>query len=82
MTSYYIPPVNKAPDNIILHCGSNDLSSIKTEMDISTELIVLAHSIMSRKLNLVISGLLRRGDSLESKRARTNAIIEVCATKM
>ena len=75
MASYCIPSVNKAPDNIILHCGNNDLSSSKSDVDISTELINLAHSIKAKGINVVISGLLRRGDSLESKRARTNAII-------
>ena len=34
MTSYCIPSVNKAPDNIILHRGTNDLSSNRTEVHI------------------------------------------------
>ena len=75
MTSYCIPSVNKAPDKIILHRGTNDLSSNRTEVHISTEMITLGHSIKAKGINVVISGFLRRGDSLESKRAETKAII-------
>ena len=75
MKSYCTPSVNKAPENIILHCGTNELSSNRTEFDILTELITLAHSIKAKGINVVISELLQSGDSLESRRARTNAII-------
>ena len=43
MTSYCIPSVNKAPDSIISHCGTNDLNSKMSEVGNSTELITLTH---------------------------------------
>ena len=55
MTNYCIPSVNKAHDNIILHCGTNDLSSNKTEVDISTELITLAHSIKAKEREMALN---------------------------
>ena len=38
-------------------------------------MITLEHSIKAKGINVVISGFLRRGDSLESKRAETKAIV-------
>lgn len=46
------------------------------------ELITLAHSIKAKGINVIISGLVKRGESLESKRARTNVIIkDMCNEK-
>ena len=76
MTSYCLPAIEKKPSNIILHCGTNDMSSDKSEVDIVTELLTLAHSIKAKDINEISSGLVRRGDNLESKRIKTNTIIK------
>ena len=67
MASYCLPVIEKKPSNIILHCGTNDVSSHKSEVDIATELLTLAHSIKAKDIVVIISGLVRRGDNLESK---------------
>ena len=76
MTSYCQPAIDKKPSNIILHCGTNDMNCEKSEVDIATEMLTLAHSIKAKGINVIISGLVRRGDILESKRIKTNAIIK------
>ena len=48
MTSYCLPTIEKKPSNIILHCGTNDMSSDNSEVDIATELLTPAHSIKAR----------------------------------
>ena len=52
------------------------MSSDKSEVDIATELLTLAHSIKAKDINVIISGLVRRGDNLESKRIKTNTILK------
>ena len=51
------------------------MSSDKSEVDIVTELLTLAHWIKAKDTNLIISGLVRKGENLESKRIKTNTII-------
>ena len=52
------------------------MSSDKSEVDIATELLTFALSIKAKDVNVIISGLVRRGDNLESKRIKTNTIIK------
>ena len=52
------------------------MSSDKSEVDIATEPLTLAHSIKAKNINVIISGLVRRGENLESKRIKTNTIIK------
>ena len=46
------------------------MSSEKSEVNIATELLILAQSIKAKGVNVIISGLVRRGDNLESKRGK------------
>ena len=52
------------------------MSSDKSEVDIVTELLTLAHSMKAKYINEISSGLVRRGDNLDSKRIKTNTIIK------
>ena len=52
------------------------MSSDKSEVDIATKLLTLAHSIKVKDINVITSGLVRRGDNLESKRIKTNTIMK------
>ena len=75
MNSYSKPIVDKNPDNLILHCGTNELRTRKSEVEISTEIITLAKSIEARGIHVIVSGLIARGDNLEDKRLKTNFVL-------
>ena len=76
MGSYCKPAIDKEPTRLILHCGTNDLRSSKSDVDISTEIITLAKSIETHGVDVIISGLIARGDSHEDKRRKTNLILQ------
>eukprot|EP00112_Aurelia_sp_Birch-Aquarium-sp1_P026685 Seg963.12 transcript_id=Seg963.12/GoldUCD/mRNA.D3Y31 product="hypothetical protein" protein_id=Seg963.12/GoldUCD/D3Y31 len=61
MNSYLKPIVDKNPDNLILHCGTNELRTRKSEVEISTESITLAKSIEAHGIPVIVSGLIDRG---------------------
>ena len=80
MQSYCQPTVKQKPNSIILHCGTNNLRTSQTEVQISQAIINLAKSIRSAKINVCISGLVARADDLESKRMKTNLILcDMCS---
>ena len=71
-----VSPLNdKKPNNIILHCGTNNLRSNKSYIEISTEIITLAKSIALNNIRVLVSGLIIRGNTLEDKRTETNCIL-------
>ena len=72
MRSYCQPTINKKPKGIILRCGTSNLRTNETEVQISQAIINLAKSIRSHEINVCVSGLIARGDDLESKRMKTN----------
>ena len=76
MRSYIEPSIDRKPDTIILHCGTNDLRlKDKREVEISKEIIDIAKQIQSNKIDIIVSGLIARGDELEHKREKTNYIL-------
>ena len=76
MISYCQPSVERKPDKIILHAGTNDLSNKKlSEVKIAESIVQLAKSIEEKGVKVVVSGLIARGDYLETKRKRVNLIL-------
>ena len=75
MHSYCKPLIDRAPDTVILHCGTNNLRSKKSDIEISTEIVTLAKSIASKGIRVCVSGLIMKGDALEDKRNKTNHIL-------
>ena len=75
MKSYSLPSIEKKPDMLILHCGTNDLKTKKSEVEISEEIISLAKSVQSNGIDVLVSGLIARGDELEGKRQKTNFVL-------
>ena len=61
MNNYSKPMVDKNPDNMILNCGTNELRTRKSEVEISTEIITLAKSIEAHGIHVIVSGLIARG---------------------
>ena len=79
MKSYSKPIVDKNPENLILHCGTNELRTRKSEVEISTEIITLAKSIEAHGIHVCVSGLIARGDNQEDKRLKTNFVLrDIC----
>ena len=69
MASYSITLVEKKPDTIIIHCGTDDLNKTgQSEVMIASEIVSLAKSIGSNGIDVCVSGLITRGDILEQKR--------------
>ena len=76
MRTYCKTSIEKKPDCLIIHCGTNELKTNKSDVEISTEIISLAKSIETQGIQPIVSGLIARGDNYEEKRARTNLILQ------
>ena len=68
-------PVERNPNVVILHIGTNDLSPKRNEeeksaVQIALEVIELAKGIRENDIEVIISGLVPRGDEYETKRKR------------
>ena len=77
---HHIQPVlNRSPEKIIVHCGTNDLNSNKTPEEIAEEIISLCISI-KRPSNLVmVSQLVPRNDQSKGKAVEVNtALVQKC----
>ena len=76
MNSYCQPVIDRAPDQILLQVGTNDLSNKqKSDVSIAQDIIDLAKRIESHHINVVVSGLVPRYDRYEPKRVRVNYIL-------
>ena len=67
--------IDKKLNTIILHHGTNNLRSSKSDIEISTEIIKLAKSMASNSITVIVSGLIMRGDNLEDRRRKANCIL-------
>ena len=65
----HLKPVfrNKEADHIILHTGTNDLSSDKTPVQICNDIVNLAASIKGKDVQVKISEIVERNDALNEK---------------
>ncbi len=77
MESYIVPTLNREPDYLIIHCGTNDLR--KDEPDVIAKKITkLAINSKKTVRNVAVSSILARGDSdlMEGKRLQVNSLLE------
>ena len=85
MHSYAKPTIERKPNLIILHIGTNDLAQRRNEAEksavqIAHEIIELANEMRVNDTEVVISGLVPRGDDFETKRKRVNLILaDLCS---
>ena len=63
MESYLIPLINKKPDHILLHVGTNNLA-IDTPEVIVEKLLRLVNMITSKDIQCSVSELIIRDDTL------------------
>ena len=77
MESYIIPTLNRKPDVLVIHCGTNDLAK-EDPMKIATSLTKLAIHAKKTVRNVAVSSILARGDSdlLEEKRVKVNTMLK------
>ncbi len=80
MESYIKPTIDRKPDCIVLHVGTNDLAKkSKTDVEISKNIVDLAKNIEENGIKPIISGLIPRYDALEPKRVKVNlALRDLC----
>ena len=76
MKSYIEPTLKSKPDEIILHCGTNDLRNEEPQ-EFAEKIADIAQGIQARGQKVIVSGLIRRTDSpeLESKRRAVNVFL-------
>ena len=74
MEPYIQPTTERAPSNVILHCGTNGLKT-STDLEQIAENINLAKSMKTDKNNVVISELTPRNDQLNKKAKEVNEVL-------
>ena len=72
MKHYVKPTQEKQPAQIIVHIGTNDLSSNKNSDEIADEIVNFAKSIKTDENNIVISSIVPRKDRLNNKAKEVN----------
>ena len=87
MHSYTIPTIEKKPNLIVLHVGTNDLPSRrgeeeKSEVQIAQEIIELANEMKENNIEVIISGLVPRGDDYEEKEEQSISFLLIFAQRM
>ena len=75
MEPYIQPTTERAPSNVILHCGTNALKISTDPEQIAESIIDLAKSVKTDKNNVVISELTPRNDQLNKKTKEVNEVL-------
>lgn len=73
---YIKPTLRKKPDRLILHVGTNNLKSSDTPSKISKSIISLAKLCSESGCEVIVSGLITRGDELQGKVEALNSILQ------
>ena len=69
-------------DHIILHCGTNDLSSERTASQIARSIIEFALSLKSKDNKISISLIVPRNDNLNKKASEVSSrLVHMCAER-
>ena len=73
----YVPTLNKQPDGLIIHCGTNNLRSDEPE-ETAKKIVNVALAASRTVRSVAVSSILARGDSdlMESKRVQVNNLLE------
>ena len=75
MQHYSNPSLARKPETVILHVGTNDLSSTDSASQISNNIIKLAKKCEKAGAKVMISSLVCRGDQLNGKVDSVNDIL-------
>ena len=66
MEHYLVPSLDKKPDQVILHVGTNDLKKVDPPKVICSRIMKLAKKC-SETSTVIVSGIIKRGDKLNTK---------------
>ena len=81
MKAYVKPSLDKHPDRIILHVGTNYLKTASSPEDIASGIVELA-SINEKNICPIISCFIPRADQYDSKRSLVNEFIQrLCSVR-
>ena len=79
MNHYKKPTQEKSSAEIIIHLGTNDLSSDKEPKDIANDIIKLAKSVKTGANKVAVSIILPRKDRFNSKAKEVNThLLDIC----
>ena len=78
------PTIEKTPENIIIHCGTNDISKDADPEKIAADIINLSKSVSEESgSNVIISGLVPRKEYLNAKVRNVNNMLRYyCRNRM
>ena len=68
------PTTERAPNNVILHCCTNDIKTPADPEQIAENIINFTKSIKTDKNNIIISSLTPRNDQLNKKAKEVNEV--------
>ena len=77
MKHYVSPDLEKKPDLVILHTGTNDLKYDSSPEEIANEITSLALSVKEKGHQIAVSGILPRGDRFSKKAKGVNDCLEI-----
>ena len=75
MNSHACPTTKRNPKRNILHCGTNDLRSQTSAVNIAEEIIELAKAMKTEGSAVFVSGLVARGDRSNAKVCEVNRFL-------
>ena len=75
MSDFIKTLINKKSDEIIIHCGTKDLCSIKTPEEIVDNILKLRLVIVSYGVRCTVSNVVKREDGYQDKAAEVNRLL-------
>ena len=75
MSDFIKPLINKKPNEIIIHCGTNDLCGIKIPEEIVDNILKLRLVIVSYGIRCTVSNIVKREDGYQDKAAEVNRLL-------
>ena len=81
MESYIQLAIERAPSNVILHCGTNDLKTSTDPEQIAENIINLAKSMKTDDKDMIVSELAPRNDQLNKKAKEVNDVLTLECNK-
>ena len=81
MNHYKKPTQEKSPAEIIIHVGTNDLSSVKEPKDIANDIMQFAKSVKTEENKVTVSNILPRKNKFNSKAKEVNTHLhDICSS--
>ena len=72
----YSPQYQNDPDDIVLHCDTNDLRQNFSAVEIGQKILELAASCKSDSNNILVSGIVQLRGKLNAKTAQVNSFLK------